>query len=259
MVLYIDNHWTFCICCSYLDLLLTCSQHQQVPQFSEANAYQGDLSILWLLGVLIGSFNSLSNDLNLQLIRTIVSMFNTWLLHCTQVYNCLVNPFTRVECIKVLTCLHTLQGACVKKLEGKGKVKDSKATKQLVALLSAPLEKYKDVVVVLKLSNYARVMEHLDYETNKVMAVVLIQSVLSNSTTITVPEKVTVLFPVALSCYLQLLLWRFLCNFINLSCCNDEFLSLRLCTCPVLTIKLPFSFVTEGGRSFWTFERAYSR
>jgi hypothetical protein len=138
----------------------------------------------------------------------------------------------------------------VKKLEGKGKVKDSKATKQLVALLSAPLEKYKDVVVVLKLSNYARVMEHLDYETNKVMAVVLIQSVLSNSTTITVPEKVTVLFPVALSCYLQLLLWRFLCNFINLSCCNDEFLSLRLCTCPVLTIKLPFSFVTEGGRSF---------
>ncbi|CAK9862592.1 unnamed protein product [Sphagnum jensenii] len=63
-------------------------------------------------------------------------------------------------------------GACVKKLEGKGKVKDSKATKQLVALLSAPLEKYKDVVVVLKLSNYARVMEHLDYETNKVMAVV---------------------------------------------------------------------------------------
>ncbi len=126
-------------------------------------------------------------------------MFDTWLLHCTQVYNCLVNPFTRVECIKVLTWLHTLQGACVKKLEGKGKVKDSKATKQLVALLSAPLEKYKDVVVVLKLSNYARVMEHLDYETNKVMAVVLIQSVLSNSTMITVPEKVTVLFPVAMS------------------------------------------------------------
>ncbi|CAK9260180.1 unnamed protein product [Sphagnum jensenii] len=80
-------------------------------------------------------------------------------------------------------------GACVKKLEGKGKVKDSKATKQLVALLSAPLEKYKDVVVVLKLSNYARVMEHLDYETNKVMAVVLIQSVLSNSTMITVDEE----------------------------------------------------------------------
>ncbi|CAM6058139.1 unnamed protein product [Sphagnum tenellum] len=85
-------------------------------------------------------------------------------------------------------------GACVKKLEGKGKVKDSKATKQLVALLSAPLEKYKDVVVVLKLSNYARVMEHLDYETNKVMTVVLIQSILSNSTMISAPDKVDALF-----------------------------------------------------------------
>jgi len=93
----------------------------------------------------------------------------------------------------------------------KGKVKDSKAMKQLVALLSAPLEKYKDVVVVvLKLSNYAQVMEHLDYETNKVMAVVLIQSVLSNSTMITVPEM----------------------GYSSLSCHNDVFLSLRLCTCP---------------------------
>ena len=85
---------------------------------------------------------------------------------------------------------HTWQGSCVKKLEGKGKVKESKATKQIVALLSAPLEKYKDVVVVLKLSNYARVMEHLDYDTNKVMAVVLIQSVLSNNTLITAPDNV---------------------------------------------------------------------
>ncbi|CAK9862595.1 unnamed protein product [Sphagnum jensenii] len=46
-------------------------------------------------------------------------------------------------------------------------------------------------------------MEHLDYETNKVMAVVLIQSVLSNSTMITVPEMGY-----------------------SLSCHNDVFLSL---------------------------------
>ncbi|KAG0590319.1 hypothetical protein KC19_1G089500 [Ceratodon purpureus] len=81
-------------------------------------------------------------------------------------------------------------GGCVKKLEGKGKVKDAKATKQLVALLSAPLEKYKDVVTILKLSNYGKVMEHLDYDTNRVMAVVLIQSILANNTLITAPEKV---------------------------------------------------------------------
>ncbi|KAJ7534143.1 hypothetical protein O6H91_13G081600 [Diphasiastrum complanatum] len=73
-------------------------------------------------------------------------------------------------------------GACVKRLEGKGKVKDSKATKQIVALLSAPLEKYNDVVTVLRLTNYPKVMEHLDYETNKVMAVVIIQSIMKNST-----------------------------------------------------------------------------
>ena len=69
-------------------------------------------------------------------------------------------------------------------------MKDAKATKQLVALLSAPLEKYKDVVTILKLSNYGKVMEHLDYDTNRVMAVVLIQSILANNTLITAPEKV---------------------------------------------------------------------
>jgi len=75
-------------------------------------------------------------------------------------------------------------------LDGRGRVKDVKATKQLVLLLSGPLEKYKDVVVILKLSNYARVMEHLDHDNNKSMAVVLIQSVLSNYILITEPEKV---------------------------------------------------------------------
>ncbi|KAJ7571069.1 hypothetical protein O6H91_01G147500 [Diphasiastrum complanatum] len=85
-------------------------------------------------------------------------------------------------------------GACVKKLEGKGKVKDSKATKQIVALLSAPLEKYNDVVTVLRLTNYSKVMEHLDYETNKVMAVVIIQSIMKNNTSISSSEKVDALF-----------------------------------------------------------------
>lgn len=100
----------------------------------------------------------------------------------------------RVSCYdlepELFSLVLLLQGGCVKKLEGKGKVKDAKATKQLVALLSAPLEKYKDVVTILKLSNYGKVMEHLDYDTNRVMAVVLIQSTLANNTLITAPEKV---------------------------------------------------------------------
>ncbi|KAA3488957.1 vacuolar protein sorting-associated protein 35B-like isoform X2 [Gossypium australe] len=63
-------------------------------------------------------------------------------------------------------------GACVKKLSSIPKLEDSRATKQVVALLSAPLEKYNDTVTALTLSNYPRVMDHLDNGTNKVMAMV---------------------------------------------------------------------------------------
>lgn len=83
-----------------------------------------------------------------------------------------------------------LQGACVTKLSGKGKLQDSKATKQIVALLSAPLEKYNDIVTVLKLSNYPSVMEYLDSETNKIMATVIIQSIMKNNTHISTADKV---------------------------------------------------------------------
>ncbi|PON53472.1 Vacuolar protein sorting-associated protein [Parasponia andersonii] len=85
-------------------------------------------------------------------------------------------------------------GACVKKLSGKGKIEDNKATKQIVALLSAPLEKYNDIVTALKLSNYPRVMEYLDNETNKVMATVIIQSIMKNKTHVSTADKVEALF-----------------------------------------------------------------
>lgn len=82
------------------------------------------------------------------------------------------------------------QGACVKKLSGKAKLEDTKATKQVVALLSAPLEKYNDIVTALTLSNYPRVMDHLDDGTNKVMAMVIIQSIMTNNTCISTADKV---------------------------------------------------------------------
>ncbi|XP_074562511.1 vacuolar protein sorting-associated protein 35B-like [Curcuma longa] len=85
-------------------------------------------------------------------------------------------------------------GACVKKLPGKAKLEDSKATKQIVALLSAPLEKYNDIVTALKLPNYPRVMDHLDNGTKKVMAVVIIQSIMKNTTCISTADKVEALF-----------------------------------------------------------------
>jgi len=79
----------------------------------------------------------------------------------------------------------------VKKLSGRGKIDDNKATKQIVALLSAPLEKYNDIMTALKLSNYPRVMEYLDLPTTKVMATVIIQSIMKNGTHISTSEKVS--------------------------------------------------------------------
>ncbi|GAB4852552.1 Vacuolar protein sorting-associated protein 35B [Ancistrocladus abbreviatus] len=85
-------------------------------------------------------------------------------------------------------------GACVKKLSGKPKLEDRKATKQVVALLSAPLEKYNDAVTALTLSNYPRVMDYLDSGTNKVMAMVIIQNILKNDTCISTADQVEALF-----------------------------------------------------------------
>lgn len=78
----------------------------------------------------------------------------------------------------------------MKKLSSKPKLEDNRATKQLVALLSAPLEKYNDTVTALTLSNYPHVMDYLDNGTNKVMAMVIIESIMKNNTCITTADKV---------------------------------------------------------------------
>lgn len=96
-----------------------------------------------------------------------------------------------------------VQGACVKKLSGKEKLEDSRATKQIVALLSAPLEKYSNIVTALELSNYPRVMDYLDNATTKVMALVIIQSIMKNTTCISTSDKV--IFHITLFLYLLLL------------------------------------------------------
>ncbi|RAL47396.1 hypothetical protein DM860_013361 [Cuscuta australis] len=86
------------------------------------------------------------------------------------------------------------EGACVKKLSGKPKLNDSKATKQIVALLSAPLEKYSDIVTALTLSNYPRVMDHLDAGTNKIMSKIIIENIMKRDTCVSTADKVEVLF-----------------------------------------------------------------
>ena len=92
------------------------------------------------------------------------------------------------------------QGACVKKLSSKGKLDDSKATKQIVALLSALLEKYNDIVTILKLSNYPHVPEYLDIETNKIMATVIIQSTMKNNDDVCFSTLFMLIFPICSRC-----------------------------------------------------------
>ena len=82
----------------------------------------------------------------------------------------------------------------MKKLSGKSKLEDKRATKQVVALLSAPLEKYSDTVTALTLSNYPRVMDFLDNGTNNVMAMVIIQNIMKNNTCISSADKVHFFF-----------------------------------------------------------------
>lgn len=85
-----------------------------------------------------------------------------------------------------------MQGACVKKLSGREKLDDNNATKQIVALLSAPLDKYKDIDTALKLSNYPRVMEYLNDGTHKEMANVIVQNIMKNKTCVSTAEKVCI-------------------------------------------------------------------
>lgn len=94
------------------------------------------------------------------------------------------------ERVNLMFSTFSAQGSCIKQLSGKGKIDDTRATKELVTLLSAPLEKYNDVVTVLKLTNYPLVVEYLDNETKRIMATVIIRSIMKNNTLIATAEKV---------------------------------------------------------------------
>ncbi|PHU19347.1 Vacuolar protein sorting-associated protein 35A [Capsicum chinense] len=143
-----------------------------LPEFFQVEAFAK-------LNSAIGKVIEAQEDMPIAGVVTLYSSLLTFTLH--------VHPDR-------LDYVDQILGACVKKLSGKGKLKDSKATKQIVALLSAPLEKYKDIDTALKLSNFPHVMEHLDGATSKEMANVLIQTILKSKTCISTAEKVDALF-----------------------------------------------------------------
>ncbi|OIS97189.1 PREDICTED: vacuolar protein sorting-associated protein 35A-like [Nicotiana attenuata] len=143
-----------------------------LPEFFQVEAFAK-------LNNAIGKVIEAQEDMPIAGVVTLYSSLLTFTLH--------VHPDR-------LDYVDQILGACVKKLSGKGKLKDNKATKQIVALLSAPLEKYKDIDTALKLSNYPHVMEHLDDATSKEMANVLVQTILKSKTCISTAEKVEALF-----------------------------------------------------------------
>ena len=65
---------------------------------------------------------------------------------------------------------------------------DAQATKQLVNLLTAPLDAY-DVVSVLSLSSYPKLLDVLEHNTRKQMAVTIVRSVLKSGTIVQEVEQ----------------------------------------------------------------------
>jgi hypothetical protein len=45
------------------------------------------------------------------------------------------------------------------------------AVKQMISLLTIPLENYKNVLTVLKLTNYKKLIDYLNYESRKKVAI----------------------------------------------------------------------------------------
>lgn len=84
-------------------------------------------------------------------------------------------------------------GLCQKILSGKSKEEINKPTcvKQIVQLLQIPLEAFKNVLTVLKLSNYKPLIQCLSYNTRKKVSLDIVNNTIQNSTIIEEPDDVT--------------------------------------------------------------------
>jgi len=80
-------------------------------------------------------------------------------------------------------------------LKEKGaEVQSAGATKQLARLLNTPLEEYKNVLTVLQLEHYPRVMAHLPWAARKRVAVDIAKSAVANQTRVPSAHAVNRLF-----------------------------------------------------------------
>jgi vacuolar protein sorting-associated protein 35 len=66
--------------------------------------------------------------------------------------------------------------------------------KQIIAILTTPLQTYKNILTVLKLENYGSVMAYLTYQARKRVSVDIAKNAVENETRISSPEQVERLF-----------------------------------------------------------------
>ncbi|XP_057325313.1 vacuolar protein sorting-associated protein 35 isoform X1 [Microplitis mediator] len=87
---------------------------------------------------------------------------------------------------KVLfTTVQIFQKLNVEKLEF-----NSAVSRELSRLMKIPVDNYKNILTVLKLENYAPLLEYFDYEGRKLLAVYIITNILDNETLIPTQEHV---------------------------------------------------------------------
>lgn len=63
-------------------------------------------------------------------------------------------------------------------------------SRELSRLMKIPVDNYKNILTVLKLDNYAPLLEYFDYEGRKLLAVYIITNILDNETLLPTQEHV---------------------------------------------------------------------
>ncbi|XP_034949457.1 vacuolar protein sorting-associated protein 35 isoform X1 [Chelonus insularis] len=69
---------------------------------------------------------------------------------------------------------------------------NSAVSRELSRLMKIPVDNYKNILTVLKLENYAPLLEYFDYEGRKSLAIYIISNILDNETLIPTQEQVDI-------------------------------------------------------------------